>query len=217
MKTLLIAAAVFVALSGAGSRDLFSDFEAGWGSVWMEHALAPKANAFDLDNEGENRFLRVHSMGSASALWRKVEVPTVDSPTLSWRWRVEMSLDHIEDERRRRSDDYAARVGVMFDGEAFERDTRALMYVWSGREDVGSVYPSPFSKNIATIVVRSGDSRKGDWLEERRDVRLDYERFFGEAPAKITAVALIVDTDNTDSETTAWFDDLSLVAPDPRY
>ncbi len=210
MMRFLLLVVLATAGLGGGAPDLFSGFETGWGAAWTEHALAAKANVFRLEEDEGNRFLRVDSMSSASALWRKLDHSVDEETRLSWRWRVTMSLDHIDDERRRGSDDYAARVAVMFDGEAFDRKTRALMYVWSGQQRVGSVYPSPYTKNVATIVVRSGDGRTGEWLSERRDVRADYERFFGEPPGRVTAVALMVDTDNTRSEATAWFDDLVL-------
>ena len=126
----------------------------------MERVLARRSNTFRLETEAENRFLRVDSRNSASALWRRVDV--TGELILSWRWRVSTSLGHIDDVRRRRSDDYAARVAVMFDGTPFARTTPLLMYVWAGNESVGNVYPSPYSDQAATIVLRSGDVDSGD-------------------------------------------------------
>jgi hypothetical protein len=121
-----------------------------------------------------------------------------------------MSLGHIADERRRDSDDYAARVAVMFDGEPFARATPLLMYVWAGNEQVGEVYPSPYTDRAVTVVVRSGDDDSGEWLREERHVAADIERYFGRPAKRITGVALMVDTDNTDSKATAWFDELAV-------
>lgn len=190
--------------------DLFSGFDDGWHGPWIERAMARRSNSFRLESEAENRFLRVDSRSSASALWRPVDFDVSDDATLSWRWRVSMSLDHIEDERRRKSDDYAARVAVMFDGKPFDKDTPFLMYVWAGNENVGDVYPSPYTEKAATIVLRSGDMDSGEWLMEQRAVSADFERYFGRRAERVTGVALMVDTDNTDSRATAWFDDLVL-------
>ena len=194
--------------------DLFSGFDDGWRAPWMERAMARRSNTFRIETEKENRFLRVDSQSSASALWRRVDfdvdVGMARDFVLSWRWRVSMSLGHIEDERRRKSDDYAARVAVMFDAEPFDRNTPLLMYVWAGSETVGNVYPSPYTENAATIVLRSGDMDSGEWLEEERDVSADFERYFGRSPERVTGVALMVDTDNTDSKATAWFDELKI-------
>ena len=195
------------AATSAG-EDLFSGFDDGWRKPWMERVLARRSNTFRLETEAENRFLRVDSRNSASALWRRVDV--TGELILSWRWRVSTSLGHIDDVRRRRSDDYAARVAVMFDGTPFARTTPLLMYVWAGNESVGNVYPSPYSDQAATIVLRSGDVDSGEWFMEERDVSADFERYFGRPAERVTGVVLMVDTDNTDSQATAWFDELVL-------
>lgn len=201
-----------IPLATSASQDLFSDFEPGWQSSWTERALASRQNLFRLEERGDNRFLRVESRDSASALLRSLDVPVSPGTFLTWRWRVDESLRHIEDARRRDTDDYAARVAVMFDGEPFENRTAVMMYVWAGNESVGDVYPSPYTKAAATIVLQSGDERSGEWVLEKRDLVSDFERFFGRRPERLTGVALLVDTDNTGSKATSWFDDLTLVS-----
>ncbi len=174
----------------------------------MERAMARRSNTFRLESEKENRFLRIDSQNSASALWRQVDLDVTQDTVVSWRWRVSNSLGHIKDERRLGSDDYAARVVVMFDGKPFGRNTPFLIYVWAGNEAVGNIYPSPYTEKAVTIVLRSGNLDSGEWLMEERDVSADFERYFGRPAERITGVALMVDTDNTDSQATAWFDDL---------
>ena len=49
------------------SEDLFTDFAVGWRTAWMERAMASRTNTFRLENESDNRFLRVDSENSASA------------------------------------------------------------------------------------------------------------------------------------------------------
>ena len=194
-------------VNGSG-EDLFSGFENGWRKPWMERAMARRSNTFRLESENENRFLRIDSRNSASALWRQVDLDVTQDTVVSWRWRVSNSLGHIKDERRRGSDDYAARVVVMFDGKPFGRNTPFLIYVWAGNEPVGNIYPSPYTEKAVTIVLRSGNLDSGEWLMEQRDVSTDFERYFGRLAERVTGVALMVDTEYTDSQATAWFDDL---------
>ena len=80
--------------------------------------------------------------------------------------------------------------------------------MWAGNEAVGNIYPSPYTENAVTIVLRSGDLARGEWIMEERDVSADFERYFSRPAVRVTGVALMVDTDNTDSQATAWFDDL---------
>ena len=74
----------------------------------------------------------------------------------------------------------------MFDGTPFARTTPLLMYVWAGNESVGNVYPSPYSDQAATIVLRSGDVDSGEWFMEERDVSADFERYFGRPAERVT-------------------------------
>ena len=209
-RSLLLACALAAPLAASDSieRDLFAGFTEGWRQAWNVREMADRGNVIALVEAEGDRVLRVSSEGSASAMWRSVDPAMESSSLLSWKWRVSSSLDHLDDERSKSQDDYAARLAVMFDGKPFGRRTRTLMYVWAGRESVGSVYPSPYTKNVATIVLRSGTPATDDWRLERRDVRADFEAFFGRRPARMTGVALMVDTDNTSSQATAWFDDL---------
>ncbi len=212
LRLLISVVVAGLAATGASSvpskEDLFAGFATGWREDWMERAMAPRSNTFRLESENGNRFLRVDSQNSASALWRRVDLEVTPGSLVSWRWRVVMSLGHVENERQRKSDDYAARVAVMFDGEPFDRSTPLLMYVWAANETVGAVYPSPYTDKAATIVVRSGDSESGEWLMEEHQLSADFEHYFGRPAKRVTAIALMVDTDNTDSEATAWFDEL---------
>lgn len=212
----IVGLAAVVASPLPPADDLFTGFTPGWRDAWMEQKMAPRSNEFRLESENNNRFLRVDSQNSASALWRRVDIAAAPESTLSWRWRVETSLSHVDDERQRGGDDYAARVAVMFDGEPFARSTPFLMYVWAAEETVGDVYPSPYTDKGATIVVRSGDGESGTWLLEEHRIAADFECFFGRPALRITGIALMVDTDNTDSEATSWFDELFVRGPTSR-
>ena len=92
----------------------------------------------------------------------------------------------------------------------FGRKTQGICYVWAGTQPVGSAYPSPYSDRIVTIVLRSGDALAGRWSTEERDLVEDYKRHFGGHPEKVFAVGLLVDSDNTGTEATSWFDDIVL-------
>ncbi|MES9927398.1 MAG: DUF3047 domain-containing protein, partial [Candidatus Thiodiazotropha sp. 6PDIVS] len=43
---------------------------------------------------------------------------------------------------------------------------------------------------------------------ERRDIKQDFKTFFGEDVTEIDVVAIMTDTDNTDSTATAWYGDI---------
>jgi hypothetical protein len=62
------------------------------------------------------------------------------------------------------------------------------------------------------IVLQSGPQHAGQWRAETRNVVDDYQRFFGRAPERISAVGLVVDTDNTTGNAEAWFADFIISA-----
>jgi hypothetical protein len=150
------------------------------------------------------------SHDSASALYIPLVLPLSESANLSWRWKVTRALPVNDLERHRSGDDYAARVLVSFGPDLFSKESRALCYVWASREAVGELYESPYSNNVATIVVESGTAKLGGWVLESVNIVEDYRRAFGSAPQTAFALAVMVDSDNTDSRATAWFSDIQL-------
>lgn len=40
------------------------------------------------------------------------------------------------------------------------------------------------------IAIESGSDRVGQWISERRDIRANYRRAFGEEPSRVDAVAI---------------------------
>ena len=202
--TTAVILSAFVATGGASER-LLGDFQDGWRDGWSERTLSTRGNAFAVVEEGDgNRALQVKSDSSASALWYDSRKDQAADRLLSWRWRVDTDALHTPNERERSGDDYRARVLVIFD-----RD-RALCYVWASSEAVGSVFASPADERVTTFVLRSGDGHVGEWQKEERDIERDYRSVWGESPEGLTALALIVDTDDTGSSATTRFDDVVL-------
>ena len=66
---------------------------------------------------------------------------------------------------------------------------------------------------MGIIVVQSGKENRGDWVTENRGIVKDYHKVFGKAPELLTAVAIMVDTDNTNNSALTFFDDIILDIP----
>jgi hypothetical protein len=189
-------------------RTVVEDFEAGWEDRWRAQNLGRGRTVYAVVEEEGSHVLRAISEAAGSAVVRPLYLNPVSEGTIEWRWKVASSLAGNTRELERAGDDYAARLFVVFGEGGSIRD--ALCYVWASREPPGSVYPSPYVKSVAMIVLRSGDARAGAWVSERRDVLADYRAFFGEDPEAPTAIALMVDTDDTSTHGRAWFDDIRL-------
>jgi hypothetical protein len=100
---------------------------------------------------------------------------------------------------------------IVSGGLAFWR-TRSLVYVWSSNQPKGSTWDNAFTDNAKVIALESGDADAGRWIREKRDVRADFRRLFGDDVDTLDAVAIMTDTDNSGQSATAWYGDISFVS-----
>ena len=204
-------------LSSEPTRYRIGEFDADWKEHWKKQRLSTRSNTCDAVIDDDESVLRIDSNDSSSGVVRKLKVEPIESGSLSWRWKVERSLIDNTKELEKDGDDYAARVCVIYETHFFGWRTRMVCYVWAGNEPVGALYRNPRSSSVATIVLESGDDKAGMWVVEERDVVEDYRSYFGEAPTRVSGFTIIVDTDQTGAETTAWFDDVIFETDGARY
>ncbi|MFB6272386.1 MAG: DUF3047 domain-containing protein, partial [Salinibacter sp.] len=165
---------------------------------------------------------------------RPISVDPQRYSVLTWQWKVSNVLDK-GNARTEDGDDYPARIYVTFDYDPsnfgfFDRakyealqvlgydqiPTRALNYIWANRVDQGRILPNPFTDWVQMVAVESGPQKVGTWVMERRNVRADYRKAFGENPPPINGIAIMTDTDNTGESATAYYGDIIARRPDPR-
>lgn len=171
---------------------------------------------------------------SMALLARPLAVDIDATPVLCWRWRIDAPVA-AADLRRKKGDDYAARVYVAFDipDKALSGGTKfklgiarrlfgaavpdaALNYVWDNRNPVGTALKSAYTDRAQLIVAETGGGRAGQWVSERADVAADFARAFGGVPGAARQLAVAVDTDNTASSARGAFADLHFVARSQR-
>lgn len=169
---------------------------------WEEVVFAGRTSYAMDDSEG---CVRATSAGSASGLVYRQTVDVSKQPVLRWQWYADAALVPAQpaSERRREGDDFVTRVYVIHEGRFFWQ-TRAINYVWSRQYPVGSVWPNPFTRNAMMVVVQSGDQAPegegpgfGVWHRFERDVAADFRRYHDQQVSRISAVAIMTDTDNT--------------------
>ena len=166
------------------------------------------------------------SRASASGLVRQVDIDPMQYPVVEWRWKVENVL-RKGDVTRKDGDDYPARVYITFRYDSskvgmFERakyeairlargeypPMGAITYIWESRRPVGTVVPNPYTDRVMMIVLESGGEKVGRWVSESRNLVEDYRKAFGGDPPRVSGVAVMTDTDNTQESATAYFGDI---------
>ena len=202
-----IAAIVLLLLSITVPADTLpiGQFSAGELGGWEEKSFVGNTR-YEIVDTPRGKALQATARASASGLFRKQRIDLSRTPYLHWSWRVDETF-HGNDERSKAGDDYPARIYVVVEGGLFFWRTRALSYVWSSHQPVGTSWPNAYTGNAMMIAVRSaGDT--GRWQHERRNVRQDLRRLFGEDIDHIHAVAVMTDTDNTGQTASALYGDI---------
>ena len=181
---------------------VLDDYTKGLSSKWQEKSFQGHTK-YRVTREDGRLCIRAASDGSASGLYYKVNYDLKQYPILTWQWKIENILPK-GDARYKKGDDYAARVYVVFPSWLFWR-TKALNYIWANKLPKGKAVRNAFAKNDVMIAVESGPRMARQWLTETRNVLEDYRKQFGEDPPEVGAIAIMTDTDNTDSSAVAWY------------
>ena len=90
--------------------------------------------------------------------------------------------------------------------------TRAVNYVWASKRAVGETWPNAYTDASRHVAVRSGHALASRWVAERRDVRADFLKLFGEPVRYVDAVAIMTDTDNTGDTAVAYYADITFTS-----
>ncbi len=210
VKTVLLSAALLTAgawtYAADSTRIPVSDFKSGQLNAWEEKSF--KGNtAYEITGGESERVLQARSQASASGLYRKIKIDLWQTPYLNWSWKIDHALAAVN-ERSKQGDDYPARVYVVVSGGLLFWKTRALNYVWSSTQPPGAAWPNAYTDHARMIAVRGTGDETGRWRMEKRNVREDFKRHFGEDIRYLDAIALMSDTDNSGQAVTAYYGDI---------
>jgi DUF3047 family protein len=147
--------------------------------------------------EGGLRFLRAVSRGLGIQAAKEKAWDLAAYPVLAWSWRPR-EFPRGADERESATNDSAVAVYMLVPYSRV-RGPKAVKYIWSEKVPVGTHLTS--NTGLTQVrVLRSGTAGKGQWTEERVNVRDDYKKFFGESETpKPAGIAVLTDSDDTKS------------------
>ncbi len=204
---------------------------AGTPNGWNFYRIAPfkKNTIYRLENYQGRTVLSANSKTSASGLAVKLRPRQATNLLLQWEWKVINPIIKA-DNADGYADDAPLRILVAFDGNKSKLSLKekmnfemanlisgqempyaTLMYIWSGKSSVDTIIPNAHTSRIKMIVVDSGWDNLDQWHKRQRDLAADFKRAYGEVPGEIIGIALLTDTDNTKSETQAYYGDIELV------
>lgn len=167
--------------------------------------------------------VQAQSQSSSSMLRRDLDIPPQTLGTVQFSWKVPELLNNC-DVGISEVDDSPVRILLTFEGDRDKFSGKnallselaqlllgeplpyaTLVYVWSNHHPLESVILSPRTDRVRSIVVESGGANLNKWRDYERNIRADFEKAFGEAPGALLRVAIMTDSDNTQSKTAAWY------------
>lgn len=143
------------------------------------------------------RFLQATSkgIGDQAALEKTWDLDAY--PILAWSWRPRV-FPTGADERSSSTNDSVLAVYMLVDYSRI-RGPQAVKYIWSEVVPVGTKLSS--NMGLTQVVVQeTGTAKRGEWVDERADVRADFLRLFDQTKTPTPAgIAVLTDSDDTKS------------------
>lgn len=183
--------------------------------------------------EGRDAML-AQSKSSSSMIRRHIQIASQDLGSVNFSWKVP-ELIHGCDISVAAKDDSPVRILLTFEGDRAKFSAKnailselanlllgepmpyaTLVYVWSNEYTIGSIIHGARTDRVRSIVVESGERNLNHWMDYERHIRADFEQAFGEAPGALLSVAIMTDSDNNKSQTSAWYGPLSFTAAAPQ-
>src|SRR5262245_20181143 len=188
-------------------------YPGGWREVTFSKFRKPTKYAL-VDDCG-TVVVEAKADGSSSALAEPLDIDPRQYPWITWRWKVPELVPGI-DNTKRATDDAPVRLEISFDGDmkklsiddkvfffqvkagtGFDMPYATLEYVWGEGAPAETVIVNTWTSRIRMLMLEVGSEHAGRWVTETRNVLDDYRRAYGEEAGRITAVAIVTDTDAT--------------------
>ena len=157
-------------------------------------------------NENGN-FLKSVAENAASGLGKEIKIDLNKTPFINITWKIEKDLSGIK-ENTKKGHDYAARVFVIKKTGATPLSNRAINYVFSSNNDVGSNWPSPYTKKSIDNVLASTKKNLNEWITVKTNVKDDFKKFHNLDVNELDGLAIMSDTDNSKMKSIAYFQNI---------
>ena len=162
---------------------------------------------YTVGNDKNGNFLKSVADNAASGLGKEIKIDLNKTPFINITWKVEKDLPGIK-ENTKKGHDFAARVFVIKKTGATLLSNRAINYVFSSNNEVGSNWPSPYTKKSIDNVLASTKNDLNEWVTVKANVKDDFKRFHDLDVSELNGVAIMSDTDNSKKKSIAYFQNI---------
>jgi len=168
---------------------------------------ADNKTTYSVGNNENGAFLKSVADNAASGLGKEIKIDLNKTPFINITWKIEKDLSGIK-ENTKKGHDYAARVFVIKKTGATPLSNRAINYVFSSNNEVGSNWPSPYTKKSIDNVLASTKKNLNEWITVKANVKNDFKKFHNLDVNELDGLAIMSDTDNSKMKSIAYFQNI---------
>ena len=168
---------------------------------------ADNITTYTVGTNENGSFLKSVADNAASGLGKEIKIDLNKTPFINITWKIEKDLSGIK-ENTKKGHDYAARVFVIKKTGATPLSNRAINYVFSSNNEVGSNWPSPYTKKSIDNVLASTKRNLNEWITVKANVKDDFKKFHNLDVNELDGLAIMSDTDNSKMKSIAYFQNI---------
>ena len=181
---------------------------------WQKQRWGSPTYDFAIEQDGGRKVLHMKSASDSSNISKELKgkVNLKETPILEWTWKATV-LPPGADSRKKETDDQAAQVYVTWPRFPEAVRSQVIGYVWDTTAPVGSIIKSQKTGTVTYVVIRSGPEELGKWITERRNVREDFRKVYGDDPDNPGIISFGIDSDDVKGTAESYMGTIRFTAP----
>ena len=168
---------------------------------------ADNKTSYSVGSDENGNYLKAIADNAASGLGKEIKIDLNKTPFINITWKIEKDIPGI-DETAKKGHDFAARVFVIKKTGATALSNRAVNYVFSSNQDVGSNSPSPYTKKSVDNVLATTKTNLNEWVTVKANVKEDFKKFHNLDVNELDGIAIMSDTDNSKQKSITYYQNI---------
>ena len=168
---------------------------------------ADNKTSYTVGSNENGNYLKAVADNAASGLGKEIKIDLNKTPFINITWKIEKDLRGIK-ENTKKGHDYAARVFAIKKTGATALSNRAINYVFSSNQDVGSNSRSPYTKKSMDNVLATTKTNLNEWVTVKANVKEDFKKFHNLDVNELDGIAIMSDTDNSKQKSITYYQNI---------
>ena len=168
---------------------------------------ADNKTEYSVGSNKNGNYLKAIADNAASGLGKEIKIDLNKTPFINITWKIEKDIPGI-DEKAKKGHDFAARVFVIKKTGATALSNRAINYVFSSNQDVGSNSRSPYTKKSIDNVLATTKTNLNEWVTVKANVKEDFKKFHNLDVNELDGIAIMSDTDNSKKKSITYYQNI---------